>query len=139
MACVLVIDDESTVGVILRLAFGVRGHTTIWAEDGLTGIDMARAEHPDAIVLDMMMPALTGYEVLRELRNTVELESVPVLVLTAITLSTELQRCLSEGADAVMTKPFDPLDVANSIDRLLLVPRARASKPPGSLRELGGP
>ena len=83
---------------------------------------MARTEHPDAIVLDMMMPGgLSGYDVLGELRKGAELAAVPVLVLTAITRSIELQRCLSEGADAVMTKPFDPLDVANAIDRLLLV------------------
>ena len=120
MACVLVIDDESTVALVLRLALGVRGHQTISAEDGRTGIEMARAEHPDAIVLDMMMPGLSGYDVLGELRNDAELDAVPVLVLTAITRSMKLQRCLSEGADAVMTKPFDPLDVANAIDRLLL-------------------
>ena len=83
---------------------------------------MARTEHPDAIVLDMMMPGgLSGYDVLGELRNGAELDAVPVLVLTAITRSMELQRCLSEGADAVMTKPFDSLDVANAIDRLLLL------------------
>jgi CheY-like chemotaxis protein len=120
MACVLVIDDETTVAVVLRLALGVKGHRTISAVDGRRGIEMVRAEHPDAIVLDMMMPGgLSGYEVLGELRNAAELDPIPVLVLTAITRSTELERCLSEGADAVMTKPFDPLDVANAIDRLL--------------------
>lgn len=95
---------------------------------------MARAEHPDAIVLDMMMPGgLSGYDVLGELRNAAELDAVPVLVLTAITHSTELQRCLSEGADAVMTKPFDPLDVANAIDQLLLVhPRTETPVLPDS-------
>lgn len=132
MACVLVIDDETTVGLVLRLALGVKGHRTISAEDGRTGIEMARAEHPDAIVLDMMMPDLSGYDVLGELRNGAELDAVPVLVLTAITRSMELQRCLSEGADAVMTKPFDPLDVANAIDRLLLVQ-------PGTRVESGRP
>jgi CheY-like chemotaxis protein len=130
MACVLVIDDEITVGVVLRLALSVKGHRTISAADGGTGIEMARAEHPDAIVLDMMMPGgLTGYDVLGELRNG-ELDAVPVLVLTAITRSTELQRCLSEGADAVMTKPFDPLDVADAIDRLLMSARAERPRRP---------
>jgi CRP/FNR family transcriptional regulator, cyclic AMP receptor protein len=124
MACVLVIDDETTVGVVLRLALSVKGHRTISAEDGRTGIEMARVEHPDAIVLDMMMPGgLSGYDVLGELRKETELDAIPVLVLTAITRSMELQRCLSEGADAVMTKPFDPLDVANAIDRLLFAQR----------------
>jgi len=137
MACVLVIDDETTVGVVLRLALGVRGHRTITAEDGRTGIEMARAQHPDAIVLDMMMPGgLSGYDVLGELRNGAELVAVPVLVLTAITRSMELQRCLSEGADAVMTKPFDPLDVANAIDRLLVCATWDSSIPgnPGTAR-----
>ncbi len=78
MACVLVIDDQTTVGVILRLAFGVKGHRTIAAEDGRTGIEMARATHPDAIVLDMMMPGgLSGYDVLGQLRNSAELDAVP--------------------------------------------------------------
>ena len=143
MACVLVIDDETTVGVVLRWAFGVKGHRTIAAEDGRTGIGMARAEHPDAIVLDMMMPGgLSGYDVLDELRNAAELDAVPVLVLTAITRSMELQRCLSKGADAVMTKPFDPLDVANSIDRLLLEPARdrslRSGRPEVDRFRLGG-
>lgn len=128
MACVLVIDDESTVALVLRLALGVKGHRTISAEDGRTGIEIARAERPDAIVLDMMMPgSLNGYDVLGELRKGPEMDAIPVLVLTAITRSMELQRCLSQGADAVMTKPFDPLDVANAIDQLLLVqPRTGA-------------
>lgn len=128
MACVLVIDDESTVTLVLRLALGVKGHRTISAEDGRTGIEIARAERPDAIVLDMMMPGgLNGYDVLGELRKGPEMDAIPVLVLTAITRSMELQRCLSQGADAVMTKPFDPLDVANAIDQLLLVqPRTEA-------------
>ena len=130
MACVLVIDDEITVGVVLRLALSVKGHRTISAEDGRTGIEMAKAEHPDAIVLDMMMPGgLSGYDVLGELRNG-ELDAVPVLVLTAITRSKELQRCRSEGADAVMTKPFDPLDVADAIDRLLMSAHAERPRRP---------
>jgi CheY-like chemotaxis protein len=124
MARVLVIDDESSVGVILRLALGAKGHETIVAKDGPKGIEMARAAQPDAIVLDLMMPGLNGYDVLGGLRDAAELEAVPVLVLTAVTLSTQLERCLSEGADAVMTKPFDPFDVADAIDGLLSVQTA---------------
>jgi DNA-binding response OmpR family regulator len=119
MSRVLVIDDESVVGVILRLAFEAKGHETVVAEDGRSGIDKARAEHPDAIVLDLMMPAVNGYDVLEALRHDPVIEEVPILVLTAVTLSRERERCLSEGADEVMTKPFDPRDVANAVDDLL--------------------
>jgi DNA-binding response OmpR family regulator len=121
MARVLVIDDEPTVGLILRMALGVKGHETIVAEDGRKGIEIALAVRPDVIVLDLMMPGVDGYEVLGGLCDAAELATVPVLVLTAVTLSAELERCLSAGADAVMTKPFDPLDVADAIDGLLSV------------------
>jgi DNA-binding response OmpR family regulator len=119
MPRVLVIDDESIVGVILRLAFDARGHETVVAEDGRIGIALVRAENPDAIVLDLMMPGLSGYDVLGVIRDATDMEQVPVLVLTAVTLSRELERCLSGGADAVMTKPFDPRDVADAVDTLL--------------------
>lgn len=119
MSRVLVVDDESIIGVILRHAFSAKGHETVIAADGRTGIEMARADHPDAIVLDLMMPGLNGYDVLGVLRQSAELDEVPVLVLTAVTLSRNRERCLSEGADAVMTKPFDPRDVADAVDALL--------------------
>jgi CheY-like chemotaxis protein len=119
MSRVLVIDDESVVGVILRMAFEANGHETLVAESGRSGIEKARAEHPDAIVLDLMMPAVNGYDVLEELRDDPVIEEVPILVLTAVTLSRERDRCISEGADAVMTKPFDPRDVADAVDELL--------------------
>ena len=121
MSRVLVVDDEPIVGVILRFAFDAKGHETVMAGDGRTGIEMATDEHPDVIVLDLMMPGVNGYDVLHEVRHSDELDDVPVLVLTAVTLSRDRERCLSEGADAVMTKPFDPRDVAEAVDALLSV------------------
>ena len=123
MSRVLVIDDESTVGVVLRLAFDAEGHETVVAEDGRTGIELALAEHPDAIVLDLMMPRVNGYDVLDALRDADGMQEVPVLVLTAVALSSDRERCLSAGADAVMTKPFDPRDVVEALDDLLITSR----------------
>jgi CheY-like chemotaxis protein len=116
---VLVIDDESVVGTILRYAFATDGHETVVAESGPEGIELAHSERPDAIVLDLMMPAVTGHDVLEILRDDDETRDVPILVLTAVTLRDERERCLSEGADAVMTKPFDPQVVARTVDALL--------------------
>ena len=123
MSRVLVIDDESTVGLILRLALDAKGHDTVVAEDGRSGIELALTEHPDAIVLDLMMPRVNGYDVLDALRGADEMDGVPVIVLTAVTLSRERDRCLSEGADVVITKPFDPADVVDALDGLLLARR----------------
>jgi DNA-binding response OmpR family regulator len=119
MSRVLVIDDETVVGTILRYAFEVKGHETVVADGGRTGIDMARSEHPDAIVLDLMMPSINGYDVLGILRDDEATKQVPILVLTAVTMLRERDRCLSEGADMFMTKPFDPRDVATAVDALL--------------------
>ena len=123
MSRVLVIDDESTVGLILRLALDAKGHDTVVAEDGNSGIELALTEHPDAIVLDLMMPRVNGYDVLDALRGAEGMDEVPVLVLTAVTLSRERDRCLSGGAAAVITKPFDPADVVDALDDLLLARR----------------
>jgi CheY-like chemotaxis protein len=120
---VLVIDDESIVGVILRFALEAKGHETVVADGARSGLELARAQHPDAIVLDLMMPGMNGHDVLDELRHDDGMGDVPVIVLTAVTVSRELERCRSEGADAVITKPFDPRDVAEAVDGLLAVVR----------------
>ena len=101
------------------LAFEAKGHETVLADGGRSGIDKARADHPDAIVLDLMMPEVNGYDVLEVLRDDPFVEDVPIIVLTAVTLSRERERCLSEGAAAVITKPFDPADVVDALDDLL--------------------
>ena len=119
MSRVLVIDDESVVGTILRYAFHGEGHQILVAEGGLAGIEIARTQHPDVIVLDLMMPSVNGYDVLTILRRDDETKQVPILVLTAVTMSRERERCLSIGADMVMTKPFDPKDVADAVHSLL--------------------
>ena len=119
MSRVLVIDDETVVGTILRYAFQVDGHETVVAGDGVSGIEMAHSEHPDIIVLDLMMPDVTGYEVLEILRDDEETKELPIVVLTAVTMQRERDRCMSKGADAVMIKPFDPREVARAVEALL--------------------
>ena len=119
MSRVLVIDDETIVATILGYAFEAMGHETIAADGGASGIDVARVERPDAIVLDLMMPAVNGLDVLEALRHDESTRDVPILVLTAVSMSREHLRCVSGGADVVMTKPFDPRDVADAVERLL--------------------
>jgi CheY-like chemotaxis protein len=123
MSRVLVIDDETVVGTILRYALDVDGHQTIVAGDGTTGIEMARTEHPDLIVLDLMMPDVTGYDVLEVLRDDDDTKDLPIVILTAVTMQRERELCLAKGADAVLIKPFDPRDVAQALGELL-PPRA---------------
>ena len=94
-----------------------------WPRTAVSGIELALTEHPDTIVLDLMMPRVNGYDVLDALRDADGMEEVPVVVLKAVTLSRERERCLAAGADAVITKPFDPRDVVETLDDLLMVSR----------------
>ena len=93
MSRVLVIDDESTVGMVLRLALDAKGHETVVAEDGRSGIELALSEHPDAIVLDLDDAPRERCDVLDALRDADGMEEIRVLVLTAVTVSRERERC----------------------------------------------
>lgn len=126
MSRVLVIDDESIVGTVLRYAFQSEGHSIVYADGGREGIELARSEAPDAIVLDLMMPVVSGHEVLMVLRDDEATRHVPILVLTAVTMTRERDECLTEGADMVMTKPFDPREVAQAVDALMAPGNATA-------------
>jgi CheY-like chemotaxis protein len=116
VARVLVIDDEDIIGTILAIA--LPHHAVVAAHDGQEGLTLVEAADPDVIVLDLMMPILDGYAVLKVLRDDLHLRT-PILVLTAVGNRDDLGTCLAAGASQVMTKPFDPRTVASAIDELL--------------------
>jgi two-component system, OmpR family, alkaline phosphatase synthesis response regulator PhoP len=80
---------------------------------------MARSEHPDVIVLDLMMQDVSGYDVLEVLREDEDTKDLPIVILTAVTMQRERDRCLAKGADVVLIKPFDPQEVAQAVVALL--------------------
>jgi CheY-like chemotaxis protein len=119
MARVLVIDDEPDVRWLLRLSLERIGHEVLLAEDGLRGVAMAQRQRPDAIVLDLMMPVMDGYGVLDALAKDGRTASLPVLVLTAKAIPSEEERVTQAGARRFLTKPFDPADLADELEKLL--------------------
>jgi CheY-like chemotaxis protein len=119
MARVLVIDDEPDVRWLLRLSLERIGHEVLLAEDGLRGVAMAQRQHPDAIVLDLMMPVMDGYGVLDALAKDGRTATVPVLVLTAKAIPAEEERVTEAGARRFVTKPFDPKDLEHELEELL--------------------
>ncbi|MGZ4132120.1 MAG: response regulator [Actinomycetota bacterium] len=119
MARVLVIDDEPSIRHILRFSLEAHGYEVIVAEDGQRGVAMARRQHPDVIVLDLMMPVMDGHMVLDALRSDERTEGVPTVVLTALVQEGTRDRCTEQGAAVVMTKPFDPGDVVRQVDAIV--------------------
>ena len=138
MGRVLVIDDEPDVLLLCRVNLRFAGHVVLEAQDGEHGIADAVAERPDAIVLDLMLPNLDGYEVLRVLRDDERTRDLPVLILTAKVQMEDHRRCLQLGADAFLTKPFSPEVLSDAVhDVLELGEDERAARREAALESLG--
>jgi CheY-like chemotaxis protein len=119
MGRVLVVDDEPDVLLLCRLNLQQRGHELLEAPDGATALQVARAQRPDAIVLDLMLPGMDGYEVLETLRGDPLTASIPVLVLTAKSLRADRERSHGLGASAFLTKPFLPSELCDLVETLV--------------------
>jgi CheY-like chemotaxis protein len=119
MGRVLVVDDEPDVLLLCRLNLQQRGHELLEAADGSTALEIARELHPDVIVLDLMLPGISGYDVLEALQRDAETTHIPVLVLTAKSLRADRERSHGLGASAFLTKPFLPNELCEMVDSLV--------------------
>lgn len=116
---ILVIDDEQHIIELLRFNLENNGYEVIEALDGAEGIQKAKTELPDLILLDLMLPVIDGIEVCRELRIDVETKNIPIIMLTA--KSDEMDKIigLEMGADDYMTKPFSIRELLARIKAVL--------------------
>jgi len=105
---VLVVDDDPVIVRLLELNFRLRGFRVSSATRGDRALERALESAPDAIVLDVTMPGIDGYEVCRRLRDDHGMEHVPVVLLTAHVQDEDLARGYALGVVAYVTKPFDP-------------------------------
>lgn len=119
MRRVLVIDDEPDVRLLCRVNLRHAGFDVLEADGGEQGIEIASEHLLDAVVLDLMMPRVDGFEVLRSMRAAPFAAEVPVLVLTADSRVDGHRLCFELGADEVITKPFMPEALTESITRLI--------------------
>jgi DNA-binding response OmpR family regulator len=119
MARVLVIDDEAPIRLLCRVNLEAAGIEVSEAEDGKVGLASARAEPPDVILLDVMMPGMDGWQVFSELLNDERTADVPIVFLTARAELRDQARGLELGGVDYVTKPFNPLDLAPLIEDLL--------------------
>lgn len=101
---ILIVDDEIPIAEILRINLEKEGYTTLVAHDGQTALELALSENPDAILLDVMLPKMDGFEVCRKIRENKR--STPILMLTARDEEVDKVLGLELGADDYITKPF---------------------------------
>ena len=119
---VLVAEDSAAVRNILAFLLRGRGYGVIECVDGREALDRARADHPDVVLLDVMMPGVTGFDVCQALKADPATRAIPIMILTSVTQGTgksdEHWKALS-GADDFMTKPFKAVDILERIGRLV--------------------
>jgi len=116
---VLIAEDERNIAESLRFLLTRAGHEVGLAVDGTQALAMVRRRRPDALVLDLMLPGLSGFEVLKELRADAETRTLPILMLTAKGQATDRQTAEDLGVDAFVTKPFANDEVIATVARLL--------------------
>ena len=116
---VLVADDEQDIVEIVRFRLEHDGYRVLTASDGETALKLARDEHPDLCVLDVMMPKLSGLEVLAQLRDDPATASTRVILLTARGQDADVDRGFELGANDYVTKPFSPKELRRRVSAQL--------------------
>jgi two-component system alkaline phosphatase synthesis response regulator PhoP len=116
---VLVIDDEAPIRLLCRVNLEAEGMQVLEAADGPTGLEEARREKPDVILLDVMMPALDGWRVAEHLLDDPSTAEIPIIFLTARAEFRDRARGLDIGGVDYVTKPFNPLELASLVRDLL--------------------
>lgn len=120
---VLVADDEPNILLSIEFLMKREGHRVLVARDGTQALAAIRQEHPELVLLDVMMPGLSGFDVCQAVRADDSLASVRILMLTAKGRDTDVSKGLALGADAYMTKPFATQELAAEVRRLLSLAR----------------
>ena len=123
----LVIDDEVPIHRAFERCFRRGGFRVMGAQDGDIGLDLARAEMPDVILLDVNMPRLDGRDVLVRLQNDAQLKDIPVVIITSRIDHLLRQQMLEDGAEDVFEKPFDPVIIARRLSWIIEKKRAAAT------------
>jgi DNA-binding response OmpR family regulator len=119
MPSVLLIEDDEAQRFVARFALRKAGHEVREAVDGPAGVQAARSQPPDVIVCDVMMPGMTGYDVLSQLRADPHLATVPVILLTAMSDRKYVRQGMTAGADDYITKPYRPDELCEAVSAVL--------------------
>ncbi|MBE9115940.1 response regulator [Lusitaniella coriacea LEGE 07157] len=117
---ILLIDDEETIQEVVKIGIEIEvdWHVAI-ASSGSEGINLAQTQHPDVILLDVMMPDMDGFSTVAQLKANAKTRSIPVIFLTAKTQAVEKDRCKQLGVVDVITKPFNSMTLASQIAKIL--------------------
>ena len=116
---ILICDDDPAILRVLQVNLEVEGYDTLLAHHGEEALELAHAEKPDLIILDIMMPRLDGYQTCERLKGSEETKHIPVVFLSAKAQASDIEKGKTYGVEDYLTKPFDPDTLVETIERLL--------------------
>ena len=116
---ILLVEDEPAFRLALRMRLEANGYDIIEAEDGAIGLDAARHQNPDLIILDVMLPRMNGFKVARLLKFDVKYKNIPLIMLTVMAQANDRKMGQAVGADAYLTKPYQPQELLDTISILI--------------------
>lgn len=119
MAKILIADDDPTIIMLLQVNLEMEGYDVVTAADGQIAVEQAAAEHPDLIILDIMMPRMDGWAAQEALAASPALSAIPVIFLSARAQQADLRRGYEAGVAEYVTKPFDPTALLEIISQVL--------------------
>jgi len=128
MARILLVEDNEMNRDMLSRRLQRRGFDVVIAIDGQAGIDMARADPPDLILMDMSLPVIDGWEATRALKSAEETKHIPVIALTAHAMSTDRDKALEAGCDDYDTKPIEFSRLLEKMETLIRVAGTSGAK-----------
>lgn len=115
---ILFVDDMPDTRDIFRLAFGIQGHTTRVATNGLEAVEAVKEESFDAIIMDVEMPEMNGWDAVRHIRHLSNGNQLPIIMFTAYGGDEDYDRAIAAGANCLMLKPILPQELLNQIEKL---------------------
>ena len=119
MAMVLAVDDDQVIRGLLRVNLEMEGHEVETAVDGRDALAKVGERRPDLILLDVMMPHMSGWDVLTQLKSDPATADIPVVFLSARAMEADIRKGHELGVDRYVTKPFDPIDLMDLVSELL--------------------
>jgi CheY-like chemotaxis protein len=119
VARVMAVDDDPVIRGLLEVNLEMEGHDVVTAVDGQDALDKARADPPDLILLDVMMPNVNGWQAAQALKNDPATRGIPVILLSARAMEADRRKGEEIGVEEYVTKPFDPIELMDLVNRLL--------------------
>jgi CheY-like chemotaxis protein len=116
---ILICDDDPVILRLLQVNLELEGYEVLQAHHGEEALEIAGAEHPDLVILDIMMPRLDGYQTAERLKSDDGTKEIPIVFVSAKAQQSDIEKGKSYGVADYLTKPFDPTDLLEIVERLV--------------------